>query len=79
MFHPILTLLRQSLLTGIGLVLLAASSAALALEGRLVILTSFPEDLSGLFQRAFEPPSGHGSRFVTFYKVVMPAKALSWR
>ena len=44
----------QTLLAGIVLALLAASSAARALEGRLVILTSFPEDLSGLFQGAFE-------------------------
>jgi len=53
-YQLIRTPLRRSLLAGVGLALVAACQAALALEERLVILTSFPEDLTGVFQHAFE-------------------------
>ena len=54
MYPLMLTRLRWLFLAGVSLALLAASQETLALEERLVILTSFPEDLSGLFQNAFE-------------------------
>jgi len=54
MFALIRAGLHRAIRAGIGLALLAASQTGLALEDRLVILTSFPGDLTGIFQQAFE-------------------------
>jgi len=50
MYQLIRTCPRRSRLAGVGLALVAAGQADLALEERLVILTSIPEDLRDNFQ-----------------------------
>jgi len=45
---------RRAALACAGLILLRAAQAASVLEEKLVIVTSFPEDLTGVFQTAFE-------------------------
>ena len=50
MYQLIRTRRRRSRLAGVGLALVAANPADLALEERLVILASSPEDLRDNFQ-----------------------------